>query len=93
MSKRRGWRGRATTLSGQGWYVDVPPGVGTLVEAQAWAEGWLGCSALLKLRKLGCSPGRPRNARDPDRDRPSAASAEWGAQAAGQNASPPSENT
>jgi hypothetical protein len=30
----------------------------------------LGCSALLKLRKLGCSPRRPRNARDPDRDRP-----------------------
>ena len=36
--------------------------------------GW-GCSASPKLRKLGCSPGRPCNARDPDRDR--AASAEW----------------
>ena len=45
-SKRRGWRGRATTLSGQGWYVDVPPGVGTLAEAQAWAEGWLGMQCI-----------------------------------------------
>jgi hypothetical protein len=31
----------ATTPGGQGWYVDVPPGIGTLAEAQAWA-GWLG---------------------------------------------------
>jgi hypothetical protein len=23
---RRGWRGRTTTPSGQGWYADVPPG-------------------------------------------------------------------
>jgi hypothetical protein len=46
MSKRRGWRGRATTPSGQGRYVDVPPGVGTLAEAQAWAEGWLGMQCI-----------------------------------------------
>jgi hypothetical protein len=43
---RRGWRGRATAPSGQGWYVNMPPGVGTVAEAQAWAEGWLGMQCI-----------------------------------------------
>ena len=42
----QGWRGRATTPSGQGWYVDVPPGIGTLAQAQAWAQGWLGMQCI-----------------------------------------------
>jgi hypothetical protein len=42
----QGWRGRATTPRGQGWYVDVPPGGGTLAAAQAWAEGWLGMQSI-----------------------------------------------
>jgi hypothetical protein len=37
---RRGWSGRATAPDGQGWYVSLASGVGTLAEAQAWAEGW-----------------------------------------------------
>jgi hypothetical protein len=43
---RRGWSGRASTPSGQGWYVDVPPGIGSLAEAQAWAAGWLGMQCI-----------------------------------------------
>jgi hypothetical protein len=38
---RRGWAGRATMPRGQGWYVDVPSGVSSLAQAQAWAQGWL----------------------------------------------------
>jgi hypothetical protein len=42
----QGWRGRATTPSGHGWYVDVPPGIRALAQAQAWAEGWLGMQCI-----------------------------------------------
>lgn len=37
---RRGWSGRATAPDGQGWFENLPPGVSSLAEAQAWAEGW-----------------------------------------------------
>lgn len=44
---RHGWSGRATAPDGQGqgWYVNLPSGVGTLAEAQAWAEGWFAGAA------------------------------------------------
>jgi hypothetical protein len=43
---QRGWAGRASTPSGQGRYVDLPPAVSTLAEAKAWAEGWLGMQCI-----------------------------------------------
>jgi hypothetical protein len=43
---RRGWSDRATPPAGEGFYVDVPSGVSSLVEAQAWAEGWLGMQCI-----------------------------------------------
>lgn len=39
---KRGWSGRATAEDGQGWYVNLPPGVSSLAEAQAWSLDWFG---------------------------------------------------
>ena len=38
---RRGWSGRATPPDGDGFYVNLPPGISSAEEAKAWAEGWL----------------------------------------------------
>jgi hypothetical protein len=38
---RCGWSGRVTPLDGEGWYLNMPPDVGSAEEARAWAEGWL----------------------------------------------------
>jgi hypothetical protein len=49
---RRGWAGRASTPGSDGWYVDIPPAITTLAEAQGWAEGWFAmrCSAAASQR-------------------------------------------
>ena len=43
---RRGWAGRVTMPSGEAWFENMP-GMGTLAEAQTWAEGWLGMQCIV----------------------------------------------
>jgi hypothetical protein len=40
-----GFNARVTPSNEPGWFVTVPQ-AGTLAEAQAWAEGWLGMQCI-----------------------------------------------